>query len=150
MKFFSSRLGQSGQSYILQFVLFFLIVIGLFIGIGNFFRVQYEIVRRDTIGFSIEMINGYISSLIVASVDGCLRCGAVEHNIRMSDTTAGYFLEVLLNKSGLAVSTVPAKRGYLSSINNLNYSFEYLDGSVPSTQTVNLTYDRNQNKLQIR
>ncbi len=152
MKFLSSqsgRLGQSGQSYIIQFVLFFLIGIGLFIGIGNFFRMQYELVRRDTAGVSIEMIGGYISSLIVASVDGCLRCGAVEHNIRISDTTAGYFLEFMLNDSGLVVSTVPPEKGYISSINNLNYSFDSLDGSAPSIQTINLTYDRNQNKLEI-
>ena len=72
MKFLNSRSGrlsQSGQSYIIQFILFFLIGIGLFIGIGNFFRIQYELIRRDTVGVSIEMINGYISSLIVASVN---------------------------------------------------------------------------------
>lgn len=152
MKFLSSRsgrLGQSGQSYIIQFILFFLIGIGLFIGIGNFFLIQYELIRRDTVGVSIEMINGYISSLIVASVDGCLRCGTVEHNIRVSDTTAGYFLELMLDERGLVVSTVPAERDYISSINNLNYTFDDFDGSAPSTQTINLTYDRNQNSLYI-
>ena len=152
MKFLSSRLGQlgqSGQSYIIQFILFFLIGIGLFIGIGNFFLIQYELIRRDTVGVSIEMINGYISSLIVASVDGCLRCGTVEHNIRVSDTTAGYFLEFILDKRGLVVSTVPPEESYISSINNLNYTFKSLGGSAPSIRTINLTYDRNQNMLYI-
>jgi len=152
MKFLIGRPGQSnrsGQSYIVQFILFFLIGIGLFIGIGSFFLMQYELVRRDTAGISIEMINGYVSSLIVASVDGCLRCGAVEHNIRISDTTAGYFLEFLLNESGLVVSTAPPEKGHISSINNLNYTCS-LDGSAPSTQTINLTYDRTQNKLEIK
>ena len=143
-------LNNIGQSYILQFVLFFLIGIGLFVGIGNFFRVQYEIVRRDTADISIEMINGYLSSLVVTSVDSCLQCGSVENNIRIRDTTAGYFLEVLLNESGLVVSTVPPEKGDTSTMNNLVYSFDSLGGSAPSIQPINLTYNRNQNNLEVR
>lgn len=149
-----ARLGgmtnRSGQSYIMQFILFFLIGIGLFIGIGNFFRIQYELIREDTADVSIEMINGYLSSLVVASVDSCIQCGTVEHIVKISDTTAGYFLEVLLNESGLVVSTVPSERGHVSSINNLNYSVDFVDGSAPSIQPINLTYDRNLNKLEVK
>lgn len=150
----SARLGgmtnRSGQSYIMQFILFFLIGIGLFIGIGNFFRIQYELIREDTADVSIEMINGYLSSLVVASVDSCIQCGTVEHIVKISDTTAGYFLEVLLNESGLVVSTVPPERGHVSSINNLNYSVDFVDGSAPSIQPINLTYDKNLNKLEVK
>ena len=149
-----ARLGgmtnRSGQSYIMQFILFFLIGIGLFIGIGNFFRIQYELIREDTADISIEMINGYLSSLVVASVDSCIQCGTVEHRVKISDTTAGYFLKVSLNESGLAVSTVPPERGHVSSINNLNYSVDFVDGSAPSIQPINLTYDRNLNKLEVK
>lgn len=143
-------INRSGQSYIMQFILFFLIGIGLFIGIGNFFRIQYELIREDTADVSIEMINGYLSSLVVASVDSCIQCGTVEHIVKISDTTAGYFLEVLLNESGLVVSTVPPERGHVSSINNLNYSVDFVDGSAPSIQPINLTYDRNLNKLEVK
>ena len=141
---------RSGQSYIMQFILFFLIGIGLFIGIGNFFRIQYELIREDTADVSIEVINGYLSSLVVASVDSCIQCGTVEHRVKISDTTAGYFLKVLLNESGLVVSTVPPERGHVSSINNLNYSVDLVDSSAPSIQPINLTYDRNLNKLEVR
>ena len=127
-------------------ILFFVIGIGLFISIGNFFRIQYELIREDTADVSIEMINGYLSSLVVASVDSCIQCGTVEHRVKISDTTAGYFLEVSLNESGLAVSTVPPERGHVSSINNLNYSVDFVDGSAPSIQPIHLTYDRNLNK----
>jgi len=150
LKGLSERLGQSGQSYIIQFVLFFLIGIGLFIGIGNFFRMQYALIREETADISIEMISGYLSSIVVASVDSCLQCGSVENSIRISDTTAGYFLEILLNDSGLVVSTVPPEKGHISTINNLKYSFDSLDGSAPSIQTINLTYNRNQNKLEVK
>jgi hypothetical protein len=144
------KIGNEGQSYIIQFVIFFLIGIGLFVGIGNFFLIQYELIRKDTANISIEMINGYLSSLVVASVDSCLQCGSVENRVRMSDTTAGYFLEVTLNQSGLVVSTAPPEKGYISKINNLAYSFASIDGSAPSIQPINLTYDRNQNKLEVR
>jgi hypothetical protein len=146
MNFLKSK----GQSYIMQFVLFFLIGIGLFVGIGNFFRTQYEIARRETADISIEMINGYFSSLIVASFRSCVQCGSVENNIKINDRTAGYFLEFVLNESGLAVETSPPEKGHISSLNNLNYSFDYIGGSAPSIQTINLTYDRIQNKLEIK
>jgi len=143
-------LSNKGQSYIIQFVLFFLIGIGLFVGIGTFFRTQYDIVREETADISVEMINGYFSSLIVASFRSCVQCGSVENNIRIPDRTAGYFLEFELNESGLTVETAPPGKGYTSSINNLNYSFDTIEGSAPSIQTINLTYDRTQNKLEIK
>jgi hypothetical protein len=145
----SISLSNAGQSYIMQFVLFFLIGLGLFMGLGNFFSVQYQLMRRDTADISIEMINGYLSSLAVASVDSCMQCGAVENNVRIGNTTAGYFLEVELGESGLTVSTAPAEKEHTSSINNLNHSL-LLEGSAPSIRPINLTYDRNQNKLEIR
>lgn len=147
-RFIGNSIGNSGQSYIVQFILFFLIGIGLFVGIGNFYRIQYELIRENTADISIEMTNGYLSSLVVASVNSCLQCGVVENNVRIPDTTAGYFLEMLLNESGLVVATAPPEKGHISSINNLNYSLA-LDGSAPSIQTINLTYNRNQNKLEI-
>mgnify|MGYP000994670655 CR=1 FL=1 len=141
---------QKGQSYIIQFILFFIIGIGLFIGIGSFYTNQYETMRRDAADISIEMINGYFSSMVVASVNGCHQCGSVENIVKISDRTAGYLLEFSLNQSGLAVETVPPERGMISSINNLNYTFDSIEGSAPSVQPINLTYDRIQNKLEIR
>lgn len=139
----------AGQSYIMQFVLFFLIGLALFMGLGNFFSIQYQLMRRDTADISIEMINGYISSLAVISVDSCMHCGVVENNVRIGNTTAGYFLEVELGDNGLTVSTAPAEKEHTSSINNLNHSV-LLEGSAQSIRPINLTYDRNQNKLEIR
>jgi len=139
----------AGQSYIMQFVLFFLIGLALFMGLGNFFSIQYQLMRRDTADISIEMINGYLSSLAVVSIDSCMQCGVIENSVRISNTTAGYFLEVELGESGLTVSTAPAEKEHTSSINNLNHSV-LLGGSAPSIRPINLTYDRNQNKLEIR
>lgn len=142
--------GKKGQSYIMQFVLFFVVGMALFIGIGNFFRMQYDIIRNETSDISIEMTNSYLSSIIVMSSRSCVQCASVESHIKLNDQTAGYYLNFVLNNSGLAVETSPVEKGYISSINNLNYSFDSISGSAPSIQTINLTYDRIQNKLEIR
>ncbi len=139
-----------GQSQVIQFVLFFLMGIAIFTTIGNYFRVQSELLRNDVSVYSVEMINSYLSSVAIASVDTCKECNIVENKIRISETTFGYFLEATLSSNGLTISTVPSKFEYTSSVNNLNESISFVSGSAPSVQPINLTYDRNQNKLEIR
>jgi len=138
-----------GQSLIFQFILFFLVGLALFIGIGNFFRAQSDILRKDASGLSVEVINNYISSAAVASIDSCKECGTVENKLRISDTVFGYFLKVSLASNGLTISTPPPDRNYTSSVNNLNASVNMAVGSAPSIEPINLTYNRNQNKLEI-
>jgi hypothetical protein len=139
-----------GQSMIVQFTIFFLIGITLFLGLGNFFKIQSEGLRDQLIGLSTEMIHSHVSSAVVASVDSCVDCGVVENNFKLSRTYAGYFIEVELNDSGLLVDTAPSsKYQYLSSINNLNESLEIEESLAPSVKTINLTYNKNQNRLEV-
>lgn len=154
LRIFKLSKGQSlvkGQSLIIQFVIFFLIGITLFIGLSSFFRLQSENLREDLVKLSLEMINSYISSMVVSSVDSCVNCGVIENKVHLGKTYAGYFIEINLNESGLAVATAPRQVAQLSSINNLNESFDpgKITGSASSVKTINLTYNRNQNKLEV-
>jgi hypothetical protein len=144
----SRSLGKLGQSQIIQFVLFFLVGMTLFIGVGNFFRMQADALQTELSGSALELIGNYFASAAVASVDACKQCGTVENNLRISDTTFGYYLQISLGQTGLNVSTAPAMRSFKTSVNNLNASS--WAGSAPSIQPINLTYDRNQSKLEIR
>ena len=139
----------SGQSLIMQFILFFLIGLGLFIGLGNFFRMESENLRENLIGLSLEMIGSYVSSMTVSSVEGCTNCGTVENIFKLGKSYAGYFIEVGLNNTGLSIVTKPSKAEYYSSLNNLNESLNIVESSSISVKTINLTYNRNQNKLEI-
>jgi len=139
-----------GQSVIVQFILFFLIGITLYIGLGNLFRIQSEVVRSDLIGLYLDMIESYVSSVTVSSVEGCTDCDIVENKIKLDKTYASYFIEVGINDSGIFAETAPKQYGQLSSINNLNQSLNIIEGSAPSIETINLTFDKTQNKLEIR
>jgi len=140
-----------GQSGILQFVLFFLVGLAIFTAVGNFFRLQSDYVRNDVAVYSVEMINGYISSLAMSSIDTCKSCTSVERDVKLSDTTFGYILVISLDETnGLNVSTSPSHFAYLSPIHNLKCSIGTLEGTTYSTEPINLTYDRNQNKLEIK
>jgi len=142
-----------GQTNVVQFVLFFLVGLAIFTAIGNFFRVQSEILRDDLSEYSVEMINGYMSSIIMTSVDGCKGCDTVENTIKLSDTVFGYFLEIEIDDDEmLTVYTVPDSAEHTSSIHNLKESISISTplGAVSTIQPINLTYDRTQNKLEIK
>jgi len=146
----SRSLGKLGQSQIIQFIIFFLVGMTLFIGVGNFFRMQADALQTELSDSSFELIGNYFASAAVAAVDACKQCGTVESNLRISDSVFGYYLQISLGQDGLTVATAPPTKSFKTSVNNLNASVLFVAGSAPSIQPINLTYDRNQNRLEIK
>jgi hypothetical protein len=136
-----------GQTFVIQFIMFFMIGMGLFIMLGNFYRYESENIKGQLIDQSTEMIGSYMSSMVVSAVDGCPNCGAVEYNFRLSKTYAGHFIEMDMTSAGLSVRGVPESLEYTSSLNNLVQSLNIIDSSVNSVQEINLTYDKENNIL---
>ena len=151
IKKFKSRSSKTqsskAQSVIIQFTLFFLIGLGLFIGVGSLFRMQTDIFRGDVAGASLKLSSSYLTSAAILSV-GCIECDVVESKLFISNATAGYFTEVSLSSDGIRTATSPASKEFASSMHNLNYTFQ-LEGQALSVQTINLTYERNQIKLEV-
>jgi len=141
--------GSLGQSQIIQFVLFFLVGMTLFIGVGNFFRIQADALQAELSNSSFELIGNYFASAAVASVDACKQCGSVENKFRISDSVFGYYLQISLGSDGLTVATAPPTKSFKTSVNDLNASVYFVPGFASSIQPINLTYDRNQNTLAI-
>lgn len=146
---FKTHPSAKGQSYVIQFLMFFIIGMSLFILLGNFFRYQSENIRSQLLEYSTEMIGSHISSLVVSSIEGCPDCGVVEHSFRLARTYAGHFIEMDIDRSGLKVKTAPEAAEYDSSFNLLNNSVDIPQSSTSSVKTINLTYNKNQNKLEI-
>lgn len=137
-----------GQSVIIQFILFFMIGLGVFIMIGNFFRNQSDMFRDDVVVGGLKLSASYITSEFVAS-NGCIECDTVQSKLSIGNSTAGYFTEVFLTDgSGIKVSTAPALKEYSSAMHKLGDYFE-LSGQAPSIKPISLTFNRNQNKLEI-
>lgn len=129
------------QSMIVQFILFFVIGLSLFISIGNFFRLQHDIFREDATDLHRKLINNYFSSLIITSVDTCKQCDFVNNEITLERMTGGYFINVSLDYSGLKVSTQPEAKSFSSSVHNFNSSLDFT-GSATSARPISLVRDK--------
>lgn len=134
-----------GQSLVIQFVLFFLIGFALFLGIGNFFRLQSDIFKADVASSGLELTNRYLSSIIITA-NSCRGCDFINISTKIQETYAGYYLEMELSKQGLNVSTV--NNNFISSIHNINSSLSP-SGKSSSARPITLTLMKSQNKLEV-
>jgi len=134
------------QSLIVQFILFFVIGLAIFLSVGNIFKLHSEITRADIIDYSIKLTNSLISSAAIATIDSCKQCDFVAINLKAEENIAGYFAEIKLER-GLNVSTV--EKSFSSSIHNINETTD-MYGKVSSTKPITLTFDRTKNKLTIK
>lgn len=127
-----------GQSLIIQFVLFFLIGFSLFVSIGSFFRYQSDLFKEGILSSSLSLANSYMSSNIIALIDGCKQCDYINLSVSMANFSAGYTLEFNLTNYGLNVS-VPYKY-YFSQLHNLNSSFTF-SGNSSTGKTITIIYE---------
>ncbi len=136
-----------GQSLVLQFLLFFIIGLALFISISGFFRIQSDIFRQDVAEFNRKLTGSYLSSLAI-SMASCKECDIITSTVKLRNTTASYIFELSLSEKGLKVSSEPDGQKYLAGMHNLNYSLG-LTGTSASSYPITLTLDKEKNNLAI-
>ena len=140
-------IGVKAQSIIIQFMIFFLAGLMVYISVGTLFRTQTDVFREDVAAASLKLSSSYISAYAIASV-GCRECSRVQTKLSISNATAGYFTEVFFGSSGIKTSTAPPSKQFTSSMHNLNETFKSgMSGQAPSIRYITLTYERDQNKL---
>lgn len=135
-----------GQWLVIQFVLFFLIGLTIFLSIGNLFKLRADVFREDIANSSRKLINSFVSSLIVSSFGSCKECDYSKVSVKIENTTAEYFFDIYLNSSGINVVSQPGGKSYLSSVHNLNLTLNF-SGNSTSIKTITLT--KTQNKLEV-
>ena len=134
------------QSVIVQFVLFFMIGLTLFLSLGNVFKYHSEIVRGDVIDSSLKLSDNFISLAIITAVDSCKQCDYISMKIKTEESIGGYFTEFSLSNDGLNIST--REKYYSSTVNNLNENIDML-GSASSIKPITLTFNRTKNEIEI-
>ncbi len=138
-----------GQSLVLQFVLFFMIGLGLFAIIGNFFKSYSDVLREDIASKARELLNSYFSSFSLVLVNSCKECSYFEVKIDIENTTADYYHQISLSSLGLNVISQPGGKNFLTSMHNLNSTYS-LSGIATSTKTIIFRYIKNQNKIEVK
>lgn len=134
-----------GQSQVIQFVLFFLIGFTIFLGIGSFFKLQSDMFKEDVSSSSLKLMNKYLSSITITT-NNCKLCDYVNITSNVPNTYAGYYLETKFSDIGLNVSA--SNKYYISSVHNLNSTLS-MSGKSSSAKPISLTYNKNQNKLEV-
>jgi hypothetical protein len=137
---------KKSQSLIVQFVLFFLIGFSLFLAIGSLFRFRSDVIKNDVTSLELKLINSYVSSAVINSVDACKQCDEVTVELPIKNI-AGYSPVINL-KNGLNVSTV--NKYYFSSIHNLNETLNIQDSKVYGAVPITLMYEKIKNNLVVK
>lgn len=136
------------QSLVIQFLLFFIIGLVIFLAIGNFYRLQSDIFRQDVADLTRRMISSYASSFIVISQSSCKECDFASAEFKIENLTANYFVELYLDQEGLRVVTVPGNKLFLSAIHNINSTLNP-SGFASSVEPIKLTIKKIENTLEV-
>lgn len=139
---------RKGQSLIIQFILFFMIGLSLFLGVGSFFRYQSDVYKVDTSQENLLLVNSYISSVITAAYLDCKQCDNANITVKTMNTTSGNYFTLSMGSYGLNVSIPFTSLAEISSTNNFNASVAE-SGLVASIKPVTVTFNRTQNQITI-
>ncbi len=135
-----------GQSLVVQFMLFFMIGLGLFITIGGIFRFHSDVLREDVAEASRELISSYISSIAISMASNCKDCNFTTYSLKLQSITANYLTSLNFSTAtGLHVSSEPGGGNASASLHNLNESF-VLIGNAPSSKSIVLKLNNTSRK----
>jgi len=139
---------RKGQTLIVQFMIFFIIGLTLFLGVTTFFNYQSQIYNQDTTTYGVQMIRSYVSSVIMSEVLDCKQCDFANITFKGANTTSGNYYIMSIGSYGLNVSVPAANKVSLSSIHNLNTSLTE-SGVILSVKPTTVTFNRTQSKITI-
>ncbi|MBI4010090.1 MAG: hypothetical protein HY361_02770 [Candidatus Aenigmarchaeota archaeon] len=137
-----------GQSLVVQFLLFFIIGLGLFIAIGGAFRLQADIIREDVAEANRELIASYISSIAVSLTNTCKECDYINYTIKLKELNANYIQRLRLADYGLQIFSTPSGGNISDTIHLLNNTID-LCGNAASPYPITLIFNKTQNIIKI-
>lgn len=138
-----------GQSQVVQFVLFFMIGLALFLSIGGVFRGRVDVFTEDIADQNRKTLNSYFSALAVKELASCKGCDNINITTRISNTTAGAFTQIALNNTHLTTITQPGAERYWTTAHNLTRGLAAAAGLQISSKPIILSYNKTQNILRI-
>lgn len=133
-------------SLIIQFILFFLIGLSIFISVGMLFSNQYILVKQDIAEERIKNVANYFASQIISFYISCIECDYATLTINPEDIQHPY--KIYLHDDNLTVSVLDMGKNYSIKLNNFNETLE-LSGEAISGRPVILTLEKSNNKLRI-
>lgn len=136
-----------GQSLIVQFILFFLVGLSVFLSLGNFFRLQLDVFGGTISEKSRELLSSFVTANFI-SLNSCVACDTANSTLRVQNPQ-NVFLEVLLDSDSLDVISQPDAKVTTSTMHNLLLSFVSGSGRAVAIQPIILSLIKTQNILRV-
>ncbi len=133
-------------SLIIQFILFFLMGLTIFLSVGMLFSNQYVIVKEDIVEERIKNVANYFASQVISLYISCIECDYASLTINPEDIQHPY--KIYLNEDNLTISVLDIGKNYSIKLNNFNQSLIF-SGEALSWRPVILTLEKYNNKLRI-
>ena len=137
------------QSQIVQFILFFMIGLGVFLSIGSYFRGRLDIFGDTVAESSRKLTASYFSAISINAISSCKECDNINTTIKLQNRTANFFIEVTGTPNGFNAMTQPGNESFSSAIHNLVLSISGVNGTGASDEPIVLSFNKNQNKLRV-
>lgn len=137
------------QAQIVQFILFFMIGLGVFLSVGGLFRSQLDTFGNSVAKSSREIVASYFSALSIGAVSSCKECDNINTTVQLQNRTANFFIEIIGTPGGFDVKTQPGGETFSSTIHNLVAPALKSEGFAASNQQIILSFNKNQNRLTI-
>ncbi len=133
-------------SLIVQFILFFLIGLSVFLSVGMLFSNQYVLVREDILEERIKNVANYFASQIISLYISCIECDYASLTINPENIQHPY--KIYLHEDNLTISVLDIGKNYSIKLNNFNQTLIF-SGEAFSGRPVILTLEKSNNKLRI-
>ncbi|MEM5794504.1 MAG: hypothetical protein QXS48_00265 [Candidatus Aenigmatarchaeota archaeon] len=134
---------KKAQTYILQFVIFFVVGFIVFLGIGSLFRAQSDYFTSELAYRNAKLTSDYISSVAITLKNSCKEC---DYSRIVTSSKTSY--EFIIKAGRVWEIILVDGRRYLFSLHNLNSSIDS-EGSAISTKPLTLTFSKIENKLMV-
>jgi hypothetical protein len=100
---------------------------------------------------SLNLSSSYLSSIALTAINSCKNCDSVNITVKLQNTTADYVLGIGLSQaSGLNVSIPPIGKYSSSNVHNIIPFLTQCSGNSTSDKPISLTFNKNQNKLEVK
>lgn len=138
-----------GQSQIVQFMMFFIIGLAIFIVVSNVFNDRLDFYGKDVTDANRKLLNTHFSALVVQAMVSCKECDEFSSSTKIGNVTANSVTEVGVNDEELAVISQPQGIEFSSSAHNMLAGLVAAGGSALSTEPIVISYSKTQNILRV-
>ncbi len=135
------------QSQIVQFILFFLVGLSVFLALSDVYKTQLDIFG-STISQSSEVLTAsYISENFIEE-RSCLSCDTINITIN-PQSPENVFLQVALSLSSLQIISYPNLQSTSSLMHNILFSVSGASGQATVGKPIILSFIKTQNILRV-